>query len=490
MLCELRFSPRGRRPHRAGAVARLPAPGGRSRLLLTALGACFVVACSAIGSSPATACTTPVYRYAMYNWAGAPFYVFHFCHGEPSGEDKALNEKVAGLYDADPPVNITLEEVDVTDQQQLERLPGIVRMTWQAEADGIAPAYVVFTPWGARLITGRIVAEELAAMVDSPARQRLGKLLHEGNAVVLLILTGPDEQKNRQSEKAAAEVLAKAAAGEIPVTAPGYAYMPEEFLPQSPDDEQPQDDAQEETPEEFKVAMMKVSRSDPAERWLVEMLLAVEPDLYEFPEEPMVFAVYGRGRAMPPYVGKGITPENLIDCVVFLGSACSCLVKEQNPGMDLLMQWDWEATADAMAARDPQMAGGPFGYQEYLPVEADTVAETPAAETGVSSPGAPGAEAPDASAGNDATQQGVVESVSEKTTAVAGAEPPSAQRPRAAEAAKRPEARPRVATANGTDQPEKPFAVRQAWKIGIGLALATVAVLIAGTVLVRRRGSL
>lgn len=68
---------------------------------------------------------------------------------------------------------------------------------------------------------------------------------------------------------------------------------------------------------------------------------------------------------MPPYVGKGINVENLVDCMVFLAGACSCQVKDQNPGMDLLMSWDWEKSAEIMAASDPQFAAGSFGYQEF-----------------------------------------------------------------------------------------------------------------------------
>ena len=40
----------------------------------------------------------------------------------------------------------------------------------------------------------------------------------------------------------------------------------------------------------------------------------MESDLGKYPDEPMVFAVYGRGQVLPPFVGKGITVDNLLDC--------------------------------------------------------------------------------------------------------------------------------------------------------------------------------
>jgi hypothetical protein len=44
-----------------------------------------------------------------------------------------------------------------------------------------------------------------------------------------------------------------------------------------------------------------------------------------------------------PLVGKGITGKNLHDAAEFLAGACSCEIKDQNPGFDLLLAADWEA---------------------------------------------------------------------------------------------------------------------------------------------------
>ena len=72
------------------------------------------------------------------------------------------------------------------------------------------------------------------------------------------------------------------------------------------------------------------------------MLLASEADLKDL-DEPMVFPVYGRGRFMPPMVGKGITDENITHDAEFLTGPCSCQIKRQNPGTDLLAAVNWES---------------------------------------------------------------------------------------------------------------------------------------------------
>jgi hypothetical protein len=73
---------------------------------------------------------------------------------------------------------------------------------------------------------------------------------------------------------------------------------------------------------------------------LVRMLLNTEDDL-PGRSDPMVFPVFGRGRAMPALIGAGITKENIGDAARFLAGPCSCEVKRDNPGVDLLMTADW-----------------------------------------------------------------------------------------------------------------------------------------------------
>jgi hypothetical protein len=114
--------------------------------------------------------------------------------------------------------------------------------------------------------------------------------------------------------------------------------------------EMPEDGQQAAAPR-LEFGLVKVARADAAEKWLVDMLLSLESDLStpEFAAQPMIFAVFGRGRALPPFVGKGITRDNLLECVYFLTGACSCTVKDQNPGMDLLFATDWWSVAEKLA---------------------------------------------------------------------------------------------------------------------------------------------
>jgi hypothetical protein len=45
-------------------------------------------------------------------------------------------------------------------------------------------------------------------------------------------------------------------------------------------------------------------------------------------------------------VGQGIVPENILMACQFLVSRCSCEIKEQNPGLDLLFDYPWQDSLD------------------------------------------------------------------------------------------------------------------------------------------------
>lgn len=501
---------------------------------------------------PARACSTPVCRYAMYNWPTAPYYVFYIHHGQPAPEDEAVHKAIEEMSTAEAaPANVVLERIDGGDQEALKRLPEVVQEAWAEADDGSSPVHLVYTAWGAKLFSGRLDKKTLDAMVHSPARKKLAELLHEGNMAVMLVLPGSDAKANAAAEKAVAKIVADAAAGKFSTDAGLYGdYLPEqpaaENLKQEQgssaqqDTDQPgdaaptgQDDAAgqpgdatetqdsdaadagdsddgaepeaAEDPNQIRLASLTVSRSDLAEKWLVEALMAIEPDLDEYAKEPMVFAVYGRGRAMPPYLGEGITADNLADVAFFLAGPCSCMVKGQNPGMDLLMAWDWDATAEAWAATDPAMSADPwgYGYYEEYPVDTPTTDETPAAAepAGDAPSGGPGGDASGqpsdpaaavASAENTAeTDEGAGGGAARAATA---SEPSDAPDDAAAVAAQPDEAAPGAAAeaetaaadASGISSEEAlGFGANLKWIIGLGAVGATLAVVVAGFALMR-----
>lgn len=279
----------------------------------------------------AWACDTPVYRYAMYNWTAESYVVVYAYDGEPSEEDREANDYLANAETADSPANIRFLTIDISNPDEVQQLPP--EMQGALEGSETEPPYhAVFTPHNRLLLKERLAPEAAQRLVDSPARAALTKHLRAGSAGVLILLQSENEGANAQALQEAEAAITRAAAGEIrPFTLAGAGVEDEEVEP-------------------FEVALIVVSRNDPEEQTLVNMLLDVEDDLREF-NDPMIFGVYGRARAGWPYLGQGITRENMDDCLAFMSGACSCEVKEQNPGMDLLVAADWNAAAEALALK-------------------------------------------------------------------------------------------------------------------------------------------
>jgi hypothetical protein len=87
---------------------------------------------------------------------------------------------------------------------------------------------------------------------------------------------------------------------------------------------------------------LRLSRADPAEEIFIRMLLGSESDLKDYAKEPIVFPIFGRGRALFALAGEGIAEDVIDEAGLFLTGSCSCEVKEQNPGIDLVMSVHWD----------------------------------------------------------------------------------------------------------------------------------------------------
>ena len=349
--------------------------------------------------APVLACDTPVYRYAMYRWQPAPYEVYFFHAGDEAREALApVEAAIEAVYnDAVASANIALFPIDVAADKELKTVPPDVRRTWQAKSDATVPQYMVVNPMGGEVFTGDLTAEDIAEMIDSPLRQQVGRLLGDGNAGVYLLVPGTDAALNQAAEKAVMKLVADVKTGKLDLYAGpepldfGPTGLPasQETEPHDPPDESSTEEQAGEEREEpgdtpddeeqtngvgeepdgedsdkaeaappHSVAALTLTREmiGDQEQWLYRTLMAVEDDLGEFQDEPMLFVIFGRGRALPPYIGKGITYQNLVEVTEFVTGACSCTVAEQNPGVDLLTHYDWEAASAKVADR--------FGVEE------------------------------------------------------------------------------------------------------------------------------
>ena len=85
---------------------------------------------------------------------------------------------------------------------------------------------------------------------------------------------------------------------------------------------------------------VRLSADDPAERAFASLLRGSEADLREF-DDPIAIPLYGRGRTYFALVGAGMNADTIEENGHFLCGACSCQIKEDNPGLDMLMAVNW-----------------------------------------------------------------------------------------------------------------------------------------------------
>ena len=95
------------------------------------------------------------------------------------------------------------------------------------------------------------------------------------------------------------------------------------------------------------IPVFELSRNSKEEADFASLLLNVEDDLKGI-QEPMLFGVFGRFKALEPLLGKGITEENVGLMIDFLTAECSCLIKDDLPGTDILFTDKWDNPQPAL----------------------------------------------------------------------------------------------------------------------------------------------
>lgn len=302
----------------------------------------------------AIACDTPVYRYAMYRWEPAPYEVYFFHDQPPGASDQKVAKQLAAYarYEG-PRANVVYIPVDLAKHKDLAIVPPHIKSAFLSHTKAPLPSYLVAFPYGPEVYFGNLDEAAVQAMVASPAREKIADQLAEGKMAVLVVVRSKDEGANRQAESVVETVVREVKEGKIELYTPPSELM----TPPGAEAQQPQ--------LKCELGIVKIDPDDPNEVWLLRMLRAMEPELAQ-ETAPMVFSVYGRGRAMLPYIGKGIHRDNLVGEIQFLSGACSCQVKEQNPGVDFLFLKDWDSVAMSLAEKFGAEEGSPGFYPELV----------------------------------------------------------------------------------------------------------------------------
>lgn len=272
---------------------------------------------------PAQACSVPVFKYALAYWQADLYEVIVFHRGPLSLEGQAaVNRIQKASWNADLRANVAVKTVDLTGS------PGIVmQKLWEVQPDSELPCMVVrypkFSGISDDVWAGRFTAANVESLLNSPVRKEIVRRILDGEAAVWVLL----ESGAQEQDEAAASLLEAQ-----------LKRMTENLKIKLPEGSQEQ---LHRIDPRVSFSMMRLSRDDPNERIFAQMLLRSEWDL-KVTLSPMAFPIFGRGRALYALVGEGIRESNIEIACSFLAGWCSCVIKEQNPGVDLLMSVNWD----------------------------------------------------------------------------------------------------------------------------------------------------
>lgn len=354
----------------------------------------YAAALVALGISLASsvqACNIPVFRYALENWAPDPYPVFVLHQGDLTAEQAAYVDQLKdAASDAKQPANLQAFAVDTQRWATNAEAPSEpdsstaeAGQEWPpylkefllgaiADRDATSPQMVALFPTmiGRPAVAwqGSLTGDNLSALVDSPLRQTIAERLLAGQSAVWVLI----ESGNEGADQAAFQLLQS----ELE-RLPSRLELPDRELIETDEFFRP------EVAIELKVefSALRIRRDDPQEAAFLSMLLGSESDLREF-NEPIAIPIYGRGRTYFALVGNGINPEMIEENCRFLIGACSCQVKQENPGVDMLMAVDWANRVVGTAMPEivlPELTGiGALDAAEDASPPAPAAAETEA----------------------------------------------------------------------------------------------------------------
>jgi hypothetical protein len=274
----------------------------------------------------ASACTIPVFRYALERWELSPYELLVFYRSELPAATQSFLDALPGK------ANIVVTPVDLDG-----KVNPSLRTLWDRHGNPASLPWVIArrTDAGAKVPpawTGPCDPNRLRKLVDSPARHKAIAALSLGKTSVFVLLLSGDGP----ADEAAAQLLqVQLAKLEKRVKLPeqrGDGPRIRLALPLT-----------------VGFTILPLKRDEPSEEAFVQLLLGSEDDLGKA-RGPIVFPIFGRGRLLGSLHGKELDADSLYEVVSFLCGECSCQVKELNPGMDLPIAADWLAIFERIGA--------------------------------------------------------------------------------------------------------------------------------------------
>lgn len=231
------------------------------------------------------ACTTRVSEWILLNTPQELYSLVYFHNGSLDNEAKREHDKL---------------DQSITDAN--------IQFRTVADKNIRQPYYSL--SYRNRLIEKFRSYDELGSLTTSPIREKVAKELMAGKLCVMLYLKTGEQEKDEAGWQVLQKTMAASPFKEI-------------------------------------ITVIELERENAGEAHFVSFLLNVEEDLQRI-HEPMLFGIFGKFKALEPLLAGGITGENINLMIGFLTAECSCLIKDDLPGADILFSGRWENPKPAL----------------------------------------------------------------------------------------------------------------------------------------------
>jgi len=303
-------------PARRGQTRPARVGSGHWPLVILLLGLTFARA------AQCPACTVPVFRYGLDNW---PADAFRLEVPANALTDPKLADFFRNLGTA-LPANLEVKSGTGTE----------ARLLFPHPEEATSPVV-----W-----TGALTPASLAALTDSPARREIARRILAGESVVWVLaesgsqaeddaIAARVEKRLRYLEQVA--ILPRIDPNDpTSKLGPGPALRVKFSLLRVPraGDFQSPPPAKDSNGRRLEVA-------GTASEALLLKMLAGPKAAAELTTGPWLAAVFGRGRVLGAWPATDFGDAEIEEASLFLLGACSCQVKRQNPGWDMLMNVNW-----------------------------------------------------------------------------------------------------------------------------------------------------
>lgn len=279
-------------------------------------------------SSTLWACNVPVFRYALERWKPDRCEVIVFYDTDLSAQQREVLADLQGAArGGQPTANVEVIRSQVGHDQNQPNAE--LWLTIKGLAGVSLPYVVVRTTVSDKQSVngwhGPLAQFQSAWLLDSPVRRELSRRLLAGDSVVWLLLKSPDAKRN----SAVKELLS----GELTRLSKTIEFPEGLGLPGS--------ELYAEIPLLMKFTILEIDPNDQAEQFLVRLFKGFQREAAGA-GQPLLVPVFGRGRALEVIPANRLDAALVGDLTRYLCGACSCQVKEQNPGFDLLLSTAWD----------------------------------------------------------------------------------------------------------------------------------------------------